>query len=85
MPTMLAATGYELLKFLRNPESSGLPGRIRMDAHGTEVLAVGFVVAFFVAWAVVAWFMNWVRSRGFVPFAIYRILVGAAVLVWALK
>jgi undecaprenyl-diphosphatase len=85
MPTMLAATGYELLKFLRNPESNGLPGRIQMDAHGTALLAIGFVVSFFVAWAVVAWFMKWVRGRGFAPFAIYRILVGAGVLVWALK
>jgi undecaprenyl pyrophosphate phosphatase UppP len=28
--------------------------------------------------------MSWVRNRGFTPFAIYRILAGAAVLVWAL-
>jgi undecaprenyl pyrophosphate phosphatase UppP len=28
--------------------------------------------------------MQWVRNRGFVPFAIYRILVGAGVLIWAL-
>jgi undecaprenyl-diphosphatase len=38
-----------------------------------------------VAYAVVAWFMNWVRNRGFVPFAIYRLVVGAAVLAWALR
>ena len=49
------------------------------------LLAIGFVVSFFVAWAVVAWFMNWVRNRGFVPFAIYRLILGAAVLVWALN
>jgi undecaprenyl-diphosphatase len=85
IPTMLAATGYELLKFLSHPEQFGLTGPIRMDAHGTALLAIGFVVSFFVAWGVVAWFMNWVRSRGFAPFAVYRILAGAAVLVWALK
>lgn len=85
IPTMLAATGYELLKFLRHPEPEGLAGEVRMDAHGAALLAIGFVVAFFVAWGVVAWFMNWVRSRGFAPFAIYRILLGAAVLVWAFK
>jgi len=83
IPTMLAATGYELVKFLRHPEQEGLTGGIRMDTQGTAVLAIGFVVSFFVAWGVVAWFMNWVRSRGFAPFAIYRILLGAAVLVWA--
>jgi undecaprenyl pyrophosphate phosphatase UppP len=29
--------------------------------------------------------MNWVRTRGFAPFAIYRIVVGAGVLWFALK
>jgi undecaprenyl-diphosphatase len=29
---------------------------------------------------VVAWFMNWVRQRGFVPFAIYRIVLGIGLL-----
>jgi undecaprenyl-diphosphatase len=33
---------------------------------------------------VVAWFMNWVRSRGFAPFAVYRIVIGIAVLVWVM-
>jgi len=28
----------------------------------------------------VAWFMSWVRRHGFVPFAIYRILAGSALL-----
>ncbi len=55
-----------------------------MDAHGWLLLAIGFVVSFVVAYAVVAWFMSWVRSRGFVPFAVYRIAAGAAVLAWAL-
>jgi undecaprenyl-diphosphatase len=38
-----------------------------------------------VAYAVVAWFMQWVRNRGFTPFAIYRLLAGAGVLIWALQ
>jgi undecaprenyl-diphosphatase len=42
------------------------------------------MVSFFVAYAAVAWFLAWVRKRGFAPFAIYRIIVGGAVLVWAL-
>ena len=78
IPTMAAATGYDLLKFLKLP-------KVHIDSHGWVVLGIGFVVSFVVAFAVVAWFMNWVRNRGFTPFAIYRILAGAAVLVWALK
>ena len=79
IPTMTVATGYELYKFLRDPLDVGI------DAHGGAMLAMGFVVSFFVAWGAVAWLMNWVRRRGFAPFAIYRILAGVAVLIWALK
>ncbi len=81
LPTMAAATCYDLLKFLKPSHGEPVP---HIDSHGWIVLAIGFVVSFFVAWAVVAWFMNWVRTRGFVPFAIYRIVAGAAVIVWAL-
>ncbi len=52
-----------------------------MTSHNWIVLAIGFVVSFIVALAVVAWFMRWVRARGFVPFAIYRIAAGIVVLV----
>jgi undecaprenyl-diphosphatase len=85
IPTMVAATGYDLFRYLRNPAQGSLKNGIGMDAHGATLLAIGFVVSFLVAWGVVAWFMNWVRDRGFAPFAIYRILVGGAVLVWAFK
>jgi undecaprenyl-diphosphatase len=77
IPTMAAATGYDLLKTLKGPD------RVHIDGHGWALLAIGFVVSFIVAYAVVAWFMQWVRNRGFTPFAIYRILAGAAVLIWA--
>ena len=86
IPTMIVATCYDLLKTLRHKDAAGAAlGVVHMDTQGWIVLAIGFVVSFIVAYGVVAWFMNWVRTRGFVPFAIYRIIVGAAVLVWALK
>jgi undecaprenyl-diphosphatase len=56
-----------------------------VDSHEWIVLLIGFVVSFIVALGVVAWFMNWVRRRGFTPFAIYRIIVGIAVLVWVMR
>jgi undecaprenyl-diphosphatase len=83
IPTMIAATGYDLLKYLKPSHGEAPPPHI--DAHGWMVLATGFLVSFVVAYAVVAWFMNWVRNRGFVPFAIYRLVLGAAVLLWALR
>jgi len=85
IPTMVVATGYEFLKFIRHPDESGSLGALRLDLHGASLLAIGFVVSFFVAWGVVAWFMGWVRDRGFTLFAVYRILAGAAVLLWVLK
>jgi undecaprenyl-diphosphatase len=83
MPTMVAATGYDFVKTVRHGAESPL-GAVHMTPHLWLLLAIGFVVSFVVAYAVVAWFMSWVRRRGFVPFAVYRIAVGAAVLAWVL-
>jgi undecaprenyl-diphosphatase len=84
IPTMVVATGYDLLKSLRGKDENPL-GVSLIDSHGWVLLAIGFVVSFIVAYGSVAWFMAWVRRRGFAPFAIYRIIVGAAVLIWASK
>jgi len=81
---MVAATGYDLLKSLRGKDDNPI-GVSQIDAHGWIVLAIGFVVSFIVAYGSVAWFMAYVRRRGFVPFAIYRLIVGAAVLFWIAK
>jgi undecaprenyl-diphosphatase len=83
IPTMVAATCYDLLKSLRGKGVENPIGVAQIDAHGWIVLAIGFVVSFIVAYGSVAWFMNWVRTRGFAPFAIYRIILGAAVLYYA--
>jgi undecaprenyl-diphosphatase len=86
IPTMVAATCYDLLKSMRPSKTTGLPiGAAPSNPHEWITLAIGFVVSFIVAYIVVAWFMRWVRTRGFVSFAIYRIIVGTAVLIWALR
>jgi undecaprenyl-diphosphatase len=84
IPTMVVATCYDLFKSLRphHGEPSAI-GTLPTDGHHILVLVIGFVVSFIVAYGVVAWFMNWVRTRGFTVFAIYRILVGGFVLWWA--
>ena len=85
MPTMAVATGYDLLKAIVRPQnqdaSEAAIAPLSMNAHNWIVLAIGFVVSFLVALGVVAWFMRWVRARGFAPFAIYRIVLGLALLV----
>ena len=84
IPTMVVATCYDLLKSLRGKGANPI-GVSQIDAHGWIVLLIGFVVSFIVAYASVAWFMAWVRRRGFTPFAIYRIIVGSLVLAFAAK
>ncbi len=82
LPTMIVATGYELLKtLLRKPAAGEAP--VVLDLHHWIVLGIGFAVSFAVAYVSVAALMAWVRKRGFLPFALYRIAVGAAVLAWA--
>jgi undecaprenyl-diphosphatase len=85
IPTMLAATGYSLVKALHPKLAAGdTLTPLAMTGHLWLVLAIGFVVSFFVALVVVEWFLVWVRDHGFVPFAVYRILVGGWVLYLAL-
>lgn len=84
MPTMAAATLYTLYKSLLGKGENPI-GVSQIDAHGWIVLAIGFVVSFIVAYASVAWFMAYVRKHGFVPFAIYRLIVGALVLAFAAR
>ena len=81
MPTMALATGYDFWKWVKPYVAQG-GGLVTFSAHDILVLAIGFVVSFIVAYGSVAWFMAWVRTHGFVPFAIYRLVVGAAVLLW---
>ncbi len=75
IPVMLAASGFKLLQFI-------LKSPIEIGASEWLTLGIGFITSFVVALAVIAWFMNWVKSQGFAPFAIYRIVVGVAVILW---
>src|SRR5438270_5022798 len=81
-PTMVVATGYDLLKTLRHGSDETRLAPLVMTGHNWVVLMIGAIVSFVVALGVVAWFMNWVRARGFAPFAIYRIVL--AVVLFAL-
>jgi len=83
IPTMTAATGYDLLKSLSPGTSENPVGTTQVDAHGAVLLLIGGVVSFVIAYLSVAWFMRWVRQHGFTVFAIYRIAVGSAVLLFA--
>ena len=81
IPTMAVATLYTLYKSVLGKGENPI-GVSQMTSHQWVVLAVGFTVSFIVAYASVAWFLAWVRKHGFAPFAVYRMIVGAAVLAW---
>src|SRR5438105_6346480 len=84
MPTIAVATLYDLYKTLKPSRETIGEGNIAplaVDHHQWIVLAIGFVVSFIVALAVVAWFMRWVRTKGFAPFAIYRIALAIVLIV----
>jgi undecaprenyl-diphosphatase len=84
MPTMMLATLWTLKKaiFPKAAEAGDAFSPASMTQDRWIVLGIGFLVSFIVALGVVAWFMSWVRRRGFTLFAIYRIILGAAVLTW---
>lgn len=74
IPTMLGASALKLLKFV-------LSG---VSATGTEiaVLAVGCVVSFIVSFLVIRGLMEYVRKHSFAAFGLYRIALGAVVLIY---
>jgi undecaprenyl-diphosphatase len=71
LPTLGVATLYEGYKS-RHELASGV---------GTLNVAIGFVVSFFVAWAVIAAFLRYLERRGLEPFGYYRIVAGILVFV----
>jgi len=88
IPTMIAATGWDLVKEVYGKAAkAGVPAsaHVVMSPERWTVLLIGTVVSFIVALGVVEWFLYWVRRHGFIPFAVYRILLGGWLLFWGAK
>ncbi len=93
IPVMVAATGYDLLKTVHPSKKSlaeaAASGQsiapLHIDTHGYVILLIGLVVSFLVALAVVGWFLGYVRRHGFTVFAIYRIALGVALLLFGTR
>lgn len=77
VPTMLGATAKKTLDFMKEGNS--------FTSEQVNLLIVGNVVAFIVAFIAIKGFINFVSKRGFKIFGIYRIVVGLAILglIWA--
>jgi undecaprenyl-diphosphatase len=69
IPVLGGATAYELIKEISHINSEDL-----------ALLLIGAVVSGLVAWGVIAWLLRYVARHSFVPFAIYRILLGLLIL-----
>jgi undecaprenyl-diphosphatase len=74
IPTLGAATLYKMVK----------SRHVLLAESGNAVaLAVGMLVSFVVAWAVIAAFLRYVRRAGMAPFGAYRIVLGVAIVMMA--
>ena len=69
IPTMVAATGYSLLKT-----------HLALSFHEVVLLILGLVVTFLVALVAIRWVMKYIQSHTFKPFGYYRIVLGVLVL-----
>ena len=74
VPTMAAATGYELLKMLLKPEYR------EVLVQNLDVLLIGCIVAFIVAILAIKFFISFLTKYGFKAFGWYRIIVGGVIL-----
>lgn len=73
IPTMFAATGYELLSLWKD-------GGIASEDWGA--LGVAFAASAVTAFVAVKWLLRYIQSHRFTAFAVYRLALGVALLLW---
>ncbi len=73
VPTMLAATGYKLLKYYQDYGG--------FSSNEIKQLAIGNAVAFVVALLAIKFFIGFLKKHGFKIWGYYRIVVGIALLI----
>lgn len=73
VPTMLAATGYKLLKFYLDKGS--------FSGEEIKLLAIGNIVAFVVALLAIKFFIEFLKKHGFRVWGIYRVVLGSILLI----
>lgn len=73
IPTMFAATAYELLDVYRSGQAAG---------EDWGALGVAFVASAVTAFIAVKWLLHYIQSHRFTAFAAYRVVLGAALLLW---
>jgi undecaprenyl-diphosphatase len=71
IPTMYAASGYELLKTIKDGGAAN---------EDWVSLGIAFVVSTIVAFVAVKWLLSYIQSNRFTVFAVYRIIIGIVIL-----
>lgn len=71
IPTMFGATILKLYK-----------SSLNFTKEEWIFLGVGTLISFIVAYIVIKWFMGYIRKKNFIPFGIYRIILGILVLLF---
>lgn len=77
VPTMAAATGLDVLELFMGDKAVGANWA---TSENLILLAVGSIVAFFVALVAMKWFVDFLTKYGFKVFGWYRIFVGLIIL-----
>ncbi|GAB3617563.1 undecaprenyl-diphosphate phosphatase [Okibacterium endophyticum] len=75
IPAVLGSGFYQLAKSIASPCLPGDTGCLP-EVYGPVETLIATVVAFLVALVVIAFFMSYISKRSFLPFVIYRIVVG---------
>lgn len=73
VPTMLAATGYKLYKYVKENGA--------FTSEQIKLLTIGNAIAFVVALMAIKFFINFLKRHGFRVWGVYRIIVGIALLI----
>lgn len=73
IPTMFAATGYELVDAL---------GKGQVGHEDWSALAVAFLASAVTAFVAVKWLLSYIQTHRFTAFSVYRIVLGVALLAW---
>ncbi len=79
VPTMFAATVLDIFKLYRSGDASAI------TSNNIFILLLGSVIAFFVAMVAIKGFIDFLTKYGFKAFGVYRIIVGAFILIWLLS
>ncbi len=71
IPTIAAASFYDLYK-----------NRMALTNSNIELILIGTLASFLSAVFVIKWFINFVSKNNFIPFGVYRILLGIIILIF---